>query len=231
MDIRGKLTVNSLEPHEALMKTLASLQGMDASNMGADFEDKLEELMAFTSGPGQRRRAPGPGPPRPHPSARPPRQPQRDDRGGRDTSRIRCVMCGKLGHLGAQCPSGFVETAKRPCFICHKTGHVGTNCPERGHQRSIKSVEQDDEHFSFSCLEYVDGEGHKRKPVLTNVTMGDYIVPVKNRFEAFPEACVSDSGVRANVSTTNSKTTTADMSVKSIMNTINADTNLNSYAF
>ena len=65
----------------------------------------------------------------------------------------------------------------------------------------------------------------------TKVTMGDYLMPVSNQFEAFSEACVSDSGVRANVSITNSKTTTADMSVKSIMSTINADTNLNSYTF
>ncbi len=119
-------------------------------------------------------------------------------------------MCGKIGHPGSKCPSGFVEMSKRPCFICGKGGHIGTNCPERGHQRSLKTCEEDDPHFSF-CLDYFEEAGascmknlkdlkanlkdvidtkgggmdHKKacgRPTPKGFTVADFIVPVQNRF-------------------------------------------------
>ena len=149
MDIRGKLMVNSLEPQDILAKTLSSLQAIDTSGLNPEIVEKLDEIMAFTGGQGARRPGP-PAPPRAHPAQRPPRQGQPQGAG-----KTRCVMCGQIGHPGSRCPQGFVEMSKRPCFLCGKGGHVSSQCSERGkqqgNQRAIRSFEEDDAPFSFSC--------------------------------------------------------------------------------
>ena len=142
---------------------------------------------------------------------RPPRRPDGAEGAGGGGGDTRCVNCGSKEHTSMKCPEPKVAFEKRPCYKCNKPGHLARNCKAAGSgtARRVNAVEEDEpEDFGGLCgavMEHPDSIGSppvadptwrrpKRIMRPSNITLADYVVPVKNSFKSLAVSYNKASG-------------------------------------
>jgi len=153
----------------------------ELENKTADFPEFAEALAVIRDKRGQK----GNQRPRPQGTTVPP--PPRALPGvtrDRDRKKVKCINCGGA-HTSAQCRAAKRDKSDRPCWICGKPGHVAAQCSEK--QKGGTNLLQDGDE-DLDCLVFADADGWreaKGKPRPQGVTLADFIpTPTTNRWRA-----------------------------------------------
>ncbi len=90
------------------------------------------------------------------------------------------MNCGSTEHLTQACSRPELPREKRPCWKCGKPGHIGRDCRSTTGARLVDEEEPSDARHYFGVVNYADEDGYitvgkKGRPVLSRVTLGDFL--------------------------------------------------------